>query len=108
MALPALNQQPVNARLFHEQDWGGMIEAECRPHRPAFLDDRFELFGKQAILDYIAALEGGPGWDALQKREQFELVWVRPECGLAKRLATERAWETVFRDKVSVLYRPKR
>ena len=30
-ALPDLNRQPCSARLFHEQDWGGLIEAECRP-----------------------------------------------------------------------------
>src|SRR5262249_54191022 len=46
-AMATLNRQPSDARLFHEQDWGGMIEAECRPARRAFVDDRFELFGKE-------------------------------------------------------------
>ena len=103
--LPALARQPSHVPLFHEQDWGGMIEAECRPRRATFLDDRFELFGKQAILDYVAALEGGPGWDALHDRHRFGLVWVRPDRGLAQRLTADPAWEPVHRDEVSVLFR---
>src|SRR5262249_1809899 len=59
-ALGALNREPTVTRLFHEQDWGGLIAAECRPARPSYLDDRFELFGKEAILEYIDVLSGGP------------------------------------------------
>jgi hypothetical protein len=106
-AVPALDRQPVHARLFHEQDWGGMIEAECRPARRTFLDDRFELFGKQTILEYIKALQGGPEWDALQARERFDLVWIRPERELARRLEADPAWQVIHRDAVSVLFRRK-
>lgn len=104
-AVPTLNQQPADARLFHEQDWGGMIEAECRPVRRAFVDDRFELFGKQEILDYVDALAGGPQWDSLARRERFELVWVKPDRGLAKRLTDDPSWSVLHRDKVSVLFK---
>src|SRR5262249_22632315 len=48
-AVPVLNERPTGARLFHEQDWGGLIEAETSPLRRAFVDDRFELFGRAAI-----------------------------------------------------------
>jgi hypothetical protein len=103
-AVAVLDRQPVESRLFHEQDWGGMIEAECRPLRRSFVDDRFELFGKEAILRYIDALQGGPEWDGLCERERFRLVWVKPDRGLAKRLAADPRWQTLHRDKVSVLF----
>ncbi len=102
--LAALDREPTRARLFHEQDWGGMIAAECRPRRRAFLDDRFELFGRRAILDYVDALQGGPGWDALRVRERIDLVWVRPDRGLARRLAADPGWRRVHEDELSVLY----
>jgi hypothetical protein len=102
--LAALNHQPVTQHLFHEQDWGGMIEAQCQPPRRAFLDDRFELFGRAAILEYIDALQGGPAWDAIRDREHIALVWVRPERPLAVRLEREPGWRVVHRDAVSVLY----
>ncbi len=103
-ALPILNAQSTNPRLFHEQDWGGLIESETEPRRQAFVDDRFELFGKDAILEYMDALEGGPRWDALRDRERIGLVWVRPERGLAAKLTSDAAWKTLYRDETSVLF----
>ena len=102
--LAILNRQPVGDPLFHEQDWGGMIEARCDPPRRAFLDDRFELFGRRAIVEYIEALQGGPSWDAVRDRERITLVWVRPERGLALRLDRDPQWRALHRDAVSVLY----
>jgi hypothetical protein len=104
-ALPILDQQPPAARLFHEQDWGGLIAAECRPIRRSYLDDRFELFGKPAILEYKAALTGGPAWDTVRDRDRIELVWLRTDHGLAQRLHKQRGWTMLHRDAVSVLYR---
>jgi hypothetical protein len=104
-ALPALNQQPPASRSFHEQDWGGLIAAECRPTRLSYIDDRFELFGKSTIQEYIAALAGGPAWDLIQDRESIELVWIRPERALAFRLRHDPAWTVVHSDQASILFR---
>jgi hypothetical protein len=104
-ALPILDHQPLAARLFHEQDWGGFIAAECRPSRRSFVDDRFELFGKEAIVEYIDALTGGPAWDILRNRDRIEMVWLRPDRGLAKRLLKEPGWNVLYQDKVSILFK---
>ena len=103
-AVAVLNQQSLDSPLFHEQDWGGIIEERTRPPRKAFIDDRFELFGRQGILEYIDAIQGGPAWDDLLERERFKLVWVKPDRGLAKRLAIDSRWKTLHRDNTSVLY----
>jgi hypothetical protein len=103
-ALRVVNQQPPDAAIFHEQDWGGLIESECQPPRRAWMDDRFELWGRKPLVDYIEALKGGPSWDELQEREQFQSAWIRPERGLAKRLAREPGWSELYRDAVSVVY----
>ena len=103
-AVPTLNRQPIAAHLFHEQDWGGLIAAECSPHRPSYVDDRFELFGKEAILEYAEALAGGPAWEKIRDRDHIGLVWVKPDRGLAKRMAEEPEWKELYRDKISVLF----
>jgi hypothetical protein len=104
-ALETLNRQPLQARLFHEQDWGGLIAAECQPVRRSYLDDRFELFGKEAILEYVDVLSGGPVWDLVRDRDKIDLVWMRPKRGLAKRLLNDPGWTVIHRDKVSILFR---
>ena len=58
--------------------------------RRSYLDDRFELFGKEAILEYIDVLTGGPVWDTVRDRDKIEMVWLRPDRGLGE-TATERA-----------------
>lgn len=104
-ALDTLDRQPAGARLFHEQDWGGLIEAETQPIRRTYLDDRFELFGKRSIEEYLEVLTGGPAWDTVRDRDRIDLVWLRPERGLAKRLLREPGWKVVHQDFVSVLFR---
>ena len=102
--MATLDRQPASARLFHEQDWGGFIEAECRPIRRSYLDDRFELFGKDAIIEYVDVLTGGPVWDTVRDRDRIDMVWLRPDRGLAKRLLKEPGWSVLYRDKVSILF----
>jgi len=102
-ALAALNAQPAGVHLFHEQDWGGLIAAECQPSRHTYLDDRFELFGKEGIVEYVNVLAGGPAWDDVRDRDRIELVWLRPERGLAKRLQKEPGWNVLYHDTVSIL-----
>jgi hypothetical protein len=102
-ALRSLDKEPLSAHLFHEQDWGGLIAAESQPVRNTYLDDRFELFGKQAIVEYIDVLTGGPVWDEVRDRDRIELVWLRPNRGLAKRLKKDRGWNVVHEDSVSII-----
>jgi len=106
-ALPALDRQPTGLRFFHEQDWGGLIAERCEPSRPVYIDDRFELYGRAMVMEYVEALRGGPEWDRLCDREGFDLVWVKPRRGLARRLATDPGWREVHRDDVSVLFRKR-
>jgi hypothetical protein len=81
-----------------------LIAAECQPERRSYLDDRFELFGKAAILEYVDVLSGGPVWDTIRERDKIEMVWVRPERGLAKRLLKDPGWSIIYRDKISILF----
>ena len=104
-AFATLNRQPTATRLFHEQDWGGLIAADCQPARRSYLDDRFELFGKEAIVEYLDVLTGGPVWDTVRDRDKIEIVWLRPDRGLAKRLLKEPGWDVLYRDQVSILFR---
>lgn len=104
-ALPAVNEAPKELPLFHEQDWGGMVEAMTEPRRLAFIDSRFEVFGVEFIENYIKAIQGNEeAWEALDDKWSFGLVWVRPDRGLARRLAGDTHWRVLHQDPVSVLF----
>jgi hypothetical protein len=105
VALKTLDHQSTAARLFHEQDWGGLIAAECQPVRRTYLDDRFEIYGKDGILEYCDVLSGGPVWETVRDRDKIEMVWLRPDRGLAKKLLKEPGWEVLYRDKISILFK---
>jgi hypothetical protein len=103
-ALPVLDRLPVESRLFHEQDWGGLVESECRPRRRAFIDDRFELFGRREIFRYLNAVQGGPDWETIRDEQSIGLVWLRPDRGLVRRIEADPSWRLRHRDAVSVLF----
>jgi hypothetical protein len=104
-AMATLDRQPAEARLFHEMDWGGMIESQCRPVRQAFIDDRCELFGKSGIEQYLNVLQGGPDWDEILGRHRIQLVLIKPDRPLARKLKKDSAWRILHHDEVSILLR---
>ena len=115
-ALEVVREMPVSKPLFHEQDWGGLLEAssnlarsterfyETKPIRRSYIDDRFELFGKEFVVEYIRAIEGEPEWETIRDRENIRIVWVRPDRGLARRLERDPEWRVAYRDEISVLF----
>jgi hypothetical protein len=104
-AVAVIDAQDDRTRLFHEQDWGGLIALECRNGRRSFIDDRFELFGSKMVIEYAAALGGGPEWDAVRDRERIDAVWIKPDRGLARRLRDDPAWTVVHSDETSIAFR---
>ena len=74
--------------------------------RRSYLDDRFELFGKEAILEYVDVLSGGPVWDTVRDRDRHRdgLAATRPRFGEAA-AARIPAWTVIYRDKVSILFK---
>jgi hypothetical protein len=103
-ALPSLARLKPASRLFHEQDWGGLLawERTCRV-RP-WIDDRFELWGLRGMSEYAGAMDGGSDWDRLDHRENFDAVWLRPGRPLAARLLNDPAWSLNYQDRMSILF----
>ena len=99
-----LNRQPMLGAPLPRARLGRPDRGRMPADPPTYLDDRFELFGKAAILEYVDALTGGPAWDAIRDRDRIDLVWVKPDRGLAKRLYKAPGWAVLHQDKVSALF----
>ena len=95
----------VLARLFHEQDWGGLIEAECRPirrrvpRRPL----RAVRQGGDPRIRRRPHRRPGLGHRPRPRPDRPGLGPPRSRAGQAAAQATRMA--VLHRDKVSVLFR---
>ncbi len=49
-------------------------------------------------------MTGGPAWETVRDRDRIDLVWLRPDRGLATRLLKEPGWSVLYRDQVSILF----
>jgi hypothetical protein len=104
-AVEALNFEPSYGPVFNDLNWGGYLILKADPPRAVFADDRFELYGRRFIQDYLEALQYGPAWKALLSQYDFEFVLIRPDVPLARVLAESADWESLHRDATAVLFR---
>jgi hypothetical protein len=104
-AVARLRQQPATAPLFHDLNWGGYLILMAHPDWPVFADDRFELYGREFLVEYLDALEYGASWQSLFDRYRFGYVLVPPEAPLARVLRQSADWEVLHQDATAVLLR---
>lgn len=109
---PAAKRFPVAAmdalaprdceRMFHELNWGGYLIHRSAGRVPVFIDDRFELYGRDLVLEYLRAREGTEAWDRLDREWQFENVLISPASGLARRLRNDPSWTLDYEDQTAI------
>jgi hypothetical protein len=104
-AVDRLNEEPVDGPVFNDLNWGGYLILYSHPRRPVFADDRFELYGRKFIQDYLDALQYGPAWKTLLAGYDFEFVLIRPDVPLARVLSESSEWEVLHQDATAVLFR---
>ena len=51
------------------------------------------MISRKLGLEYGDALTGGPAWDTICDRDRIDMVWVKPDRGLAKRMSEEAVRE---------------
>src|SRR5206468_2353145 len=98
-AVQRLAEEPNEQPLFHDLNWGGYLILNSEPRRAVFADDRFELYGREFLLEYMDALQYGRSWPKLLERYEFGHVLVGPETPLARVLRESPDWEVVFEDR---------
>jgi hypothetical protein len=104
-AMAKLNSEPPSGRLFNDLNWGGFVILNADPPREVFADDRFELYGREFIKQYLDALQYGPGWKKLLEQYDFEFALIRPDVPLARILSESSDWSILHRDGTALLLR---
>ncbi|MCS6951575.1 MAG: hypothetical protein RMK57_03480 [Bryobacterales bacterium] len=93
------------ARLFTSDEWADYLIYRNWPKQRVFMDGRSDFYGPGVGDQYLAVMEGRPGWEEILKRYHCDAVLVSPRWTLHALLAQSRDWERVASDRRAVLYR---
>jgi len=83
----ALQEGPSNARILHSPDFGGQITFLLWPERSPTIDDRNQLNGQQAYVDFLDIYQGASGWEEKIRKGSFDWILVEKRYPLYKLLS---------------------
>lgn len=107
-ALRAVHERLPDARVFHDQALGGLLEwsfTSRGPEQVAFVDQRMELIPQHVWDAYFEGMSGS-GWREVLENHQVNVVIVRTDeqWPLVQRLSRDSAWAPVFADEVHLVF----
>lgn len=79
-------------RLLHQFDWGGYVPFLTHGRVQAFVDGRIFLHGERLIRDYLAIIQGEPGWQEALGRYPVEAILLPAGHGCLDRIAALPSW----------------
>lgn len=94
----------LGRRLLTTDVWAGYTIHEYWPRQRVFIDDRYDMYPRQLIHDYLRLLGGEPSWRSTLDRYRVEVVvWPR-EHAFAQILSGDLRWKLVYADAAAVVY----
>jgi hypothetical protein len=93
----------AQGRLFTTDQWADYLLWVNYPRQRVFMDGRSDFFQERVGNDYLAILEGRPGWRRLLDRWGIDRILVPPGAHLVERLSSDASWQTRYSDKEAVL-----
>lgn len=104
-AMDAVEDQGLlGRRLLSTDRWGGYLIARWWPRQRVFVDDRYDMYPTRFVADYIRVFDVDPGWDAVLRRYDIEVVVWNRKHPLVEVLERDPAWQRLHRDDVAVVY----
>ena len=94
----------ARARVFTTDGWGHYLTFRYPEPYRIFIDGRADFFGERFTKEYLATLNGEPGWQDTFKRYRVEMALVPPEAPLATLLRSAPGWRLVEESSQAVLF----
>lgn len=107
-ALHQIYRRTPDARVFHDQAVGGLLEWEFTaegPEQVAFVDQRMELITPGVWREYFEVMTGSR-WREILHQHTISTVVVRPDeqWPLVQRLMREAEWTLVYADEIHLVF----
>lgn len=98
------SQHLLGRRLFTTDAWAGYTILRFWPEQRVFMDDRYDMFPKQLVVDYTDVADGHPNWAKVLDKHRVQVVMWQPKRALSQLLAQSSEWRRVYRDSKAVVF----
>ena len=93
------------SRLFTLDAWGDYLIYRHYPRQQVFFDGRTDYYGQRMSEEYLALVNGGPGWRRSLEKYRINAVMLSTASPLAQSLAIDPKWQFVDQRDEVALYR---
>ena len=94
-----------HSRLFTLDAWGDYLIYRHYPRQQVFFDGRTDYYGQRMSEEYLALVNGGPGWRKSLEKYGVDAVMMTTASPLTQSLAVDPAWQFVDQRDDVALYR---
>lgn len=94
----------LGRRLMSDDGWGGYLILRWWPQQRVFMDDRFDMYPRDIIRDFIKFSDADPRWKQILDKYRIEVVVWDPQRPIVQLLESDPGWERVHRDDVATVY----
>jgi hypothetical protein len=93
----------LGKRLLTTDVDAGYVILQYWPRQRVLIDDRYDMYPRPIIADYFTLARSAPGWDAVLKREDIQVIlWPRGDP-LVTLVEDTGQWRVLYQDHARVL-----
>lgn len=94
----------LGQRLMSDDAWGGYLILRWWPQQRVFIDDRFDMYPRDIIQDFIRFSDADPRWREILDKYRIDVVVWDSKRPIVQLLDSDTSWERVHRDNVAAVY----
>jgi hypothetical protein len=93
----------VGRRLMTTDSWAGYLILRYWPQQRVFMDDRYDMYPRPVIDDYIKFSDADKTWREILDRNRVDVVLWRVNQPIVRLMEADPGWATAHTDKRAVV-----
>jgi hypothetical protein len=103
-AVGFLNQNKITGNTFTDPNmWGGYL-IWASPANPVYIDGR-DVYPEEFVKQFVEISSGVSDWRGPFDHYKVQIVLIRPESLLSRKLMEAPEWERIYQDEMSVVFK---
>jgi hypothetical protein len=93
----------LGKRLMTTDAWAGYVILRYWPQQKVFVDDRYDMYPRPVLDDYIRFSDADERWPDILDRNRIDVVVWKPKQAIVRLMKAGPGWAEVHRDKQAVV-----